>query len=146
MFLLICRCCFQSVLCWRTRTLMIHWCQKLLTCTKQTGISMRQLQGAGPRSMPWAKCACEETLFLLYTYTCISVLCNTEVWTNPETNTRDGNVPLKGGKTNVLLLIVCINTWSLKPINVSQINLLPHDSTTSEYVYNSSSFLQNTYK
>ncbi|GMP43699.1 hypothetical protein CsSME_00012962 [Camellia sinensis var. sinensis] len=38
----------------KIRTLMIPWCQRLLTCIRQTGQSMRQLQGAGLRSMPWA--------------------------------------------------------------------------------------------
>jgi len=50
-----CRCCSQSVLCWRILTPMIHWCRRLLTCTRPTGTSMRQLQEAGPRSMQWAK-------------------------------------------------------------------------------------------
>lgn len=34
---------------------MILWSRRLHTCTRQTGTSTRQLQGAGPRSMPWAK-------------------------------------------------------------------------------------------
>lgn len=49
------RCCYQSVRYWRIQIPMIRWFLKLLICTRLTGISMRQLQGAGPRSMPWAK-------------------------------------------------------------------------------------------
>lgn len=49
------RCCYQSVHYWRIQIPMIRWYQKLLTCTRPTGTSTRQLQGAGPRSMPWAK-------------------------------------------------------------------------------------------
>ena len=48
---------------------MIHWCQRLLTCTRQIGASMRQLPGAGPRSMPWVrKCCnvCQEGSFTLW--------------------------------------------------------------------------------
>lgn len=52
---LIFRCFSQSVPSWRIQTRMIHWCQKLLTCTRQTGPSTRQLLGAGLRSMPWAR-------------------------------------------------------------------------------------------
>lgn len=47
------RCYCRSVRCWQIQTLMIHWYRRLLTCTRQTRESMRQLQGAGPRSMPW---------------------------------------------------------------------------------------------
>ncbi|MBA0862988.1 hypothetical protein Goshw_015196, partial [Gossypium schwendimanii] len=48
------RYCYQSALCLRTQIPMIHWCRRLLTCTRPTKASTRQLQGAGPRSMLWA--------------------------------------------------------------------------------------------
>ncbi|KAJ6294949.1 hypothetical protein OIU76_022937 [Salix suchowensis] len=44
---------------------MIHWCRRLLICTRPTGTSTRQLQEAGPRSMPWAEWACGLCLFKL---------------------------------------------------------------------------------
>lgn len=47
------RSCYLFVHCWRTPTPMILSCRRLLTCTRQTGASMRALQGAGPRSMLW---------------------------------------------------------------------------------------------
>lgn len=48
------RYCFRFAHCWPTQTLMILWCQRLPICTRPTRTSMRPLQGAGPRSMPWA--------------------------------------------------------------------------------------------
>nr|POF15688.1 isoform 3 of ubiquitin-conjugating enzyme e2 8 [Quercus suber] len=44
--------------------------KRLLTCIRQTGTNMKQLLGAGPRSMPWAKqalvCEGRAPLFSLY--------------------------------------------------------------------------------
>ena len=49
---------------------MILWCQRLLTCIRQTGTNMKLPLGAGPRSMPWAKqalvCEGREPFFFLY--------------------------------------------------------------------------------
>ena len=54
-FPLLNRCCFLSAHSWRIQTLMIPWCQRLLTCTRLIELNMRARQGAGPRSTLWAK-------------------------------------------------------------------------------------------
>lgn len=45
----------QFVHCWRTRTPMIRWCRRLLTCTRLIGPSMNPPLAPGHRSTPWAK-------------------------------------------------------------------------------------------
>lgn len=51
----VCRYCCRFALCWPTRTQMTLWSLRLHTCTRRIGTSMRQLQGAGPKSMPWVR-------------------------------------------------------------------------------------------
>ncbi|CAL9753689.1 unnamed protein product [Musa acuminata subsp. burmannicoides] len=38
-----------------TQTLMIHWCRKLLACTRPIVSSTRRPPDLGPRNMPWDK-------------------------------------------------------------------------------------------
>lgn len=80
------RCCSRSVLFLRIQILMILWCRRLLTCTRQTGANTRQLQGAGPRSMQWVSmlpCGVRGGFLSLVTGLLLSynyVLENEEVW------------------------------------------------------------------
>lgn len=71
------RYCSQFVPSWRTQTQMIHWCQKLLICIRQTRASMNQLPGAGPKNMPWARTVCHFVFMYKWKMKCdlFSLLC-----------------------------------------------------------------------
>lgn len=45
-------CCLYAHF-WQIPTLMTHWCLKLLTCTRRTGLDMRPLPAIGHRNMQW---------------------------------------------------------------------------------------------
>ena len=128
--LFIFRCCFLSVLCWRTQILMILWCLRLLTCIRQTGTNMKQLLGAGPRSMPWAKqalvCEGRAPLFSLYfsAYVSMFVVSSTPKWTKEEVH-NISQLKMKETQTHVWCLVVVWIIGSLAQWNMSVLTLFP---------------------